>query len=396
MDNKGEQLKKMRKKSGFSIEEVAEATNIRDHIIEALELNEEIDLPAPYINSFVKSLIEFYEKFDSHQSENIENEQEEPESASVLYDKNENVFKSTDDIEEEEEIFVDEPEEDKPNLEDDIEGFELVDNNVEEVTKENSQTIKNTFKKYKEKKSQATKNKKIKNTDYKSNSNRSIYLVYLALGLFLLSIIYFIFFYKSGEAYDEVTSNATVDTLNIKNKHDKENEILLRLTQDSIVFVAIAKDSAWIKIDIDGKAIDEIVMSKGETKRWTAANYFILSTSNLGNIDFYKNDTLIPQLGAAGSMIKNIKIAHKGLANVRPLADHYEEVPIQNINSNNMQLNAFQVDDTLKKKVIKRRRKRRKKKKKKTMTVLDFSNPQTIKPNILEESKKEEKDTKNK
>ena len=162
----------------------------------------------------------------------------------------------------------------------------------------------------------------------------------------------------------------------------------MQFTQDSISFTAIAKDSAWVKLDIDGKKIDELIMVKGDRQRWAAHDYFVLSTSNVGNIDFYKNDSLLPLLGAAGSMVKNIKIARDGLANVRPLENHTQTVPMDKIDTNyvNLPSSATANKDTVKKKTYRRKKVE---KEKKTIPILDFSAPPTTKPNILDKPEKE-------
>lgn len=405
MDNNGEKLKKMRKKCGLSIQEVEKATNIREHIIEALEKNEEISLPMPYIVSFVKSLNEFYEKKLSSSDKKTT---EEAEVSPIIYDDQENVFKVKEEYAKNRIFINDIDENDKEEEDNSIEkneGFEIIETkDIEQET--TTITTKNNInnKKHKESKSNEEKEKvtvapvisvdekpqqkKKKQIRYKSiNSKKSIYIVYSVLGLFLLSIIYFIFFYGSK---DVETLSTELDDKNAQHdkKTNKKNTLLLQFTQDSISFTAIAKDSAWIKLDIDGKKVDELIMAKGDRQRWAAQDYFVLSTSNVGSIDFYKNDSLLPLLGAAGSMVKNIKIAKDGLANVRPLESHTQTVPMDKIDTNYMNLapSTAANKDTTKKKVYRRKKVE---KEERTIPILDFSAPPTTKPNILDKPEKE-------
>mgnify|MGYP001488180961 FL=1 len=58
MDNSD--LKSKRIKLGLSIDEVDTYTNIRAHVIRAIEEGKEHELPTPYINAFKKTLEDFY------------------------------------------------------------------------------------------------------------------------------------------------------------------------------------------------------------------------------------------------------------------------------------------------------------------------------------------------
>ena len=192
MDNNGEKLKKMRKKCGLSIQEVEKATNIREHIIEALEKNEEVSLPKPYIVSFVKSLNEFYETKLSSSDKTAE----ETEVSPIIYDNQENVFKVKEEFAKNR-IFINDIDEndveEEDNIEEKNEEFEIIETkNTEQETATAVKQI-NKNKKHKETKSNEEKEKtavapvvpvdeksqkkKKKQIRYKSvNSKKSIYL----------------------------------------------------------------------------------------------------------------------------------------------------------------------------------------------------------------------------
>ncbi len=443
MDNSD--LKSKRIKLGLSIDEVDTYTNIRAHVIRAIEEGKEHELPTPYINAFKKTLEDFYN--DALKNNTLKKEKELKKEKTKLNNNsnttniNDNVNDDINDIDTDKTniIYIDDTINDY-DTNDDIEGFEVIkesdtniidnyDKNIsisnnkeledissieqisvindvtedgenEQKEKTNNKSINklDTYKKnYIDNKSNINQNNKKEtieiNTSVKSKTSKQkiynkqlskkaqIYLIYAIMGSLLIATIYFIFFYGKNDAYDEVEFyNDSIKT--------KENDILvLTSKKDSLILEAYCIDTAWVKIDIDGKECEDLIMIKDETKRWSAADFMILSMSNVGNIKFYKNDTLLPNLGAPGSMVRNIKLTKQGISNVRPLENDNEEIPVDNINANYRKLNPSQPDtNALKdqKLYTKRREKKKKAEEKPLIPVLDFSTPEKTKPPVLE------------
>ena len=151
---------------------------------------------------------------------------------------------------------------------------------------------------------------------------------------------------------------------------------------DSIVLRAKCIDSAWVKVEIDNRRTDELLMLPGTENRWAAWEKIVLSTSNIGGIVFSKNDTVLPQLGAAGTMVKNIVITREGIANATPLTTSNNPVSANELNPSQVRINPSETDTTR----VKRAKapQRRRVDTVKPAPIMDFSPPPPTRPEILE------------
>ena len=188
-------------------------------------------------------------------------------------------------------------------------------------------------------------------------SNIINYLIYTALGLTIIVLIYVTFF--MGESETRKFSGElekAADTAVVENINDDLSSFFSK--KDSIILEARAIDTAWMKIVIDGKKAHQITFFPGMERQWSAKEYFILSIGNEGAIKFFKDGEELPSFGRKGTVIRNIKITR-------------EEINISSSPWGN---------DSLKKK---RKRKKTEKKKKDEIRFLEPSNvkpaPQTIK-----------------
>jgi len=80
------------------------------------------------------------------------------------------------------------------------------------------------------------------------------------------------------------------------------------LPKDSIILEATATDSVWLTINADGKKSDQLLMTTGATKRWSAKTQFILSLGNAGAIDLKRDNVALPSLGKKGTALRYVKI----------------------------------------------------------------------------------------
>lgn len=144
------------------------------------------------------------------------------------------------------------------------------------------------------------------------NKNQSVlvnYLIYSAIGLALIALIYFTFF-SSGTNDNLVNDKLkTPDTAVIGNI----NRINLPkiFEGDSLVLEARCIEKTWIRIIIDGKSSEELDMLPEMTKRWSAAEYFILTIGNEGGVIFTKDGQQLPPFGTKGSVIRNVRITRE-------------------------------------------------------------------------------------
>ncbi|MCX7736143.1 MAG: DUF4115 domain-containing protein [Candidatus Kapabacteria bacterium] len=144
------------------------------------------------------------------------------------------------------------------------------------------------------------------------NKNQSVlvnYLIYSAIGLALIALIYFTFF-SSGTNDNLVNDKLkTPDTAVIGNT----NRINLPkiFEGDSLVLEARCIEKTWLRIIIDGKSSEELDMLPEMTKRWSAAEYFILTIGNEGGVIFTKDGQQLPPFGTKGSVIRNVRITRE-------------------------------------------------------------------------------------
>ena len=441
------ELKNKRLKLKLSIEDVSTYTKVRVPFINAIEENQQIDLPTPYINSFKKTLDDFYTSALKDSTILKELKTEKLEKNNITKQANSDIKQDEESNNITSEIIIDDTNND---IIEGNEGFTVVDNIENPINKKYSKNHKiidednhidtiSEINIINDKTNKLTVNKSLNNTSnikheyvkhnqQEQNNNKSttiskentplnvievdtqnnvhsstkaynklinkkvqIAITYTIMILLLVLTVYFIFFYGKNDNYDNIEIYS-IDS----NKITKEDDNLLVLggmSQDSIVFEAHCIDTAWIKVDIDGKKYEDLIMTHNEVRRWSAAEYILLSTSNVGNIKFYKNDTLLPNLGAPGSMIKNIRITAEGISNVRPLENGTDAVSINDINTDYNKINPSKPDtnssntDT---KVKTKKTKTKKSKEEPFIPILDFSTPEITKSPVLEEKKEKE------
>ena len=441
------ELKNKRLKLKLSIEDVSTYTKVRVPFINAIEENQQIDLPTPYINSFKKTLDDFYTSALKDSTILKELKTEKLEKNNITKQANSDIKQDEESSNITSEIIIDDTNND---IIEGNEGFTVVDNIGNPINKKYSKNHKiidednhidtiSEINIINDKTNKLTVNKSLNNTSnikheyvkhnqQEQNNNKSttiskentslnvievdtqnnvhsstkaynklinkkvqIAITYSIMVLLLVLTVYFIFFYGKNDNYDNIEIYS-IDS----NKITKEDDNLLVLggmSQDSIVFEAHCIDTAWIKVDIDGKKYEDLIMTHNEVRRWSAGEYILLSTSNVGNIKFYKNDTLLPNLGAPGSMIKNIRITAEGISNVRPLENGTDAVSINDINTDYNKINPSKPDtnssntDT---KVKTKKTKTKKSKEEPFIPILDFSTPEITKSPVLEEKKEKE------
>ena len=482
-------LKQQRAKFGLTLEQVERETLVRSNVIEALEENNISLLPAPYVNSFIKTLSSFYDRLnkDSSQVQEIKSKNSEITNKTKAKKDNTQTDEKIDSFSKKQptkQIIINENEfepfrksktenianvenidDSKENIENgenfvNAENFDKV--NVEEIKSEetNSEEIKNVFNqkpinkshnqdtinseeiKYSEEikseniqktdetfstvnkatvseitensettqdnsdntetNTEAEQNKEsipktqFRKKDFRQRTNSKIrdILIYVALVIFFFSIVFFVFLYDENDfnfttimnffSNSDVITNMKKEALIVTNDtvlEIKDDKLIQHFAPlDSMVLEARCKDSAWVKVEIDGKKVDELLMTRKMHNRWTAFEKIILSTSNVGRIDFYLNGNLLPRLGTKGSLVKSIVITHTGIANFAPLENHSESIPVGDLNIDQYKV-ISSADST---KNAKKKSQKGKNDTLKRKPILDFSTPTRTKPPILE------------
>jgi hypothetical protein len=144
-----------------------------------------------------------------------------------------------------------------------------------------------------------------------SRVNLINYSIYSGLILAAIALIYFsIFSGKNGDNRSDLLGVESSDTTNIK--EDKESgglfSFLDKSESDSLVLEAVAVDTVWLRIDMDGKYSTGVTMFPEMKMRWSAMKYFIISLGNAGGVTFFRNGSKLEQFGKKGIVIRNLKI----------------------------------------------------------------------------------------
>jgi len=257
METLGTKLRSAREKQKLSLEKVSELTKIRAHIIKALENGNYTVVPPVYAKSFVITYanllhIPLYE---------IEEEIDE-------------LFKSK--LPEPVQFNITEPE---VRVKKDWKSLFLKPN----IIFENKEKIVN-------------------------------YLIYLTITVALLMVFYYSFIYEPDyDNHREPKKNE--DTIAELIKPEGKGLFSFYNGSDSITLQVTAKDSAWLKITIDGKVSDQVNLYPGYEKKWSAAEYFMITLGNAGAVEFKRNGERLPPLGPFGTVVRNIKITSSEVIN---------------------------------------------------------------------------------
>lgn len=248
---------------GLSQEEVADKTKIRLNIIKLVESGKFDELPPVYGIAFLKSYLKFL---------NI------PESDYISYIET---------------LIKNENQKQNKIINQSI-------NNLKTVSGTESNNFLDIFK--------FGKSKNIKN----SILFYSI-LAFVILGLCIT--IYLMFFTFDKPSIPTLTNITGIgkDTTVL----GEENKGLLNYfdQSDSLTLEAIAIDTCWIRITVDGKTNEELLMTSNNKKKWYAKEYFIISQGNVGAIQFTRNGRLLDPFGSRGSVVKNVKITKDKVIN---------------------------------------------------------------------------------
>lgn len=321
----GDEIKKARLKNNLSISELSQATSIRSHIIQAIENGEAIGLPDVYIKSFLKKLCEYLEIEELIESSQIS----EPSGITANPDEEVTIISTKPKVETKPEIIEEKPE--LPKIEIKTEEAQLkFDDEAPIETPPAAQKPPKATKVDKPKKpknllqsnpvievssdySDIFKKKKVKTG---INPNLINYFVYAGVALIIVVVVYFTFFFDSNSFIEKKNQiDNSKDTAQIEND---DGLFEYFATSDSLTLMAKSRDTAWLKIEVDGLSSEEILMLPGMERTWTATEFFTVHSGNVGAIKFFRNGEQLELFGKRGSVVKNIKITRQEVLNSSP------------------------------------------------------------------------------
>ncbi len=396
MEQTDNNLKKRRTLLTLTLEQVVEKTRIRKEIIEQIEQNNTDAIPLVYLSAYKKTLSDFYDKAANNKTylaavKNVKVTEIEKSITNIPYSPKDTMVYSSEDNQNTSTNNFETPKllsDDKKNIptknKKDIENKKNVKEKKEthtdyivEVNKDEKRPI---IRKYKQN-NLINFNKRI----FKKTLNITIkdLMIYICGAVVIGLMIFFVFIYDTNsKEIENIYINDGED--NLSDSIISGKDIFSYFNNDSVVLVAKCNDTASVKVEIDNKKIDDMLMTPGMTYTWSAAEKIILTTTNVGGIDFYKNDTALPMLGPKGTMVQNIVITKEGVKNINPLSSDNNPISVKDLkpNQNEIVPSTF---DTIKPPPPKQYAAAKKKKEEPPKPIIiDFSKPTMTKPPILE------------
>lgn len=80
---------------------------------------------------------------------------------------------------------------------------------------------------------------------------------------------------------------------------------------DSLILTAVAQDTAWVSITMDGTRSQQVVVVPDMEYRWSAMEKFVVSIQNAGAVHFFRNDAPLPVFGKVGEAVREVRITRR-------------------------------------------------------------------------------------
>jgi len=333
----GKQISEARHKKQLSVKQLSESTKIRPQIIQAIERDDYSIMPEVYMRSFIRTICQLLEisietptKTDTDNiHKKTDSINEEKIGREKVKDNLSNKEKKQESVKKNEKV-----------ISDDIinKSAELENNSDDTLKKENERRIK-TFDDTDEEYNVTSKIAQLSGEGYDKKQNKNFseifkkkkvnsginpntinYLIYATVALSLIIIIYFTFFYESAPFAGKVSKNIpapTQDTAEV----EKNNLFDFFSSSDSLTLTARARDTAWLKIQVDGKTSEELLMLPGMERRWSALEHFTINQGNVGAIVFIRNGEQLPNFGKRGTVVRNVRITREEVLANAPWQD---------------------------------------------------------------------------
>jgi transcriptional regulator with XRE-family HTH domain len=302
-----------RKELNLSLEDVSEHTKIRPHIIEEIE-NGNLDvLPSVYMKAFLKTYCSFL-KIPLNDIPEKLTKKEEPkiEQTQSFVERRSQSNKPKTHTEEVEKRNI-------QNTGSELKSHKKVHEDSDYIEDEN---FENDFR---ENEPQSYKELFKKSAVPKKNINYINIGIYSGIGLIILVVVYFSFIYSSeNKKNNDILQTET--TLTIKDTAEKKEESKNLFNYfnkgDSLVLSAEAKGESWLRIEMDGKKVDEVLLKPDMKQKWVAEEFFLITQGNVGSVIFKINGEVLKPFGNPGTVAKNIKVTADTVLNTNPVNEN--------------------------------------------------------------------------
>ncbi len=245
MDSLSQRFQQQRERLGLSVRELSRTTKIREHYITAIETGRFDVLPAIYMRSFLRTLGAAL-GIPEHEITSFMSEQ----------------FSNEDDSSGRLPSYAEAPP--RPS------GL-----SVSTATQRTNDAVRASV-----------------------NRIRGIRLTWLILGG--LCVLFILWFALRG-FMPQSLSVAPADTVDV-------SAALEPTEGDSLILTAIATDTAWVNITMDGTRTQQRVVVPDIEYRWSATKEFTVSIGNAGAVQFFRNGSPLPVFGKTDEAVRRVII----------------------------------------------------------------------------------------
>ncbi|MDD3124876.1 MAG: helix-turn-helix domain-containing protein [Candidatus Kapabacteria bacterium] len=258
MDNINLIFKNERERQNLTLEEVSKVLKIRPFILEAIEKGEYDRLPGIYMKASIKEYAKFL-KIKVDTDELVESLAPQDVLDKIADESNRNTL-----------AHANQPK------------------NYEELFSE----------------------KKIKKNFFK-RSTLATYLIFAAIILVMIALVYIALFDYSGNAPKETNyvSDQTTETIGSESDYSEKN------LPDSIKFNLHAHDTLWLRVASDGIVSKQMVLRSGTEFEISAKEFITLTCDKANALSVRRDGILLPKLSNHGTVIRNVQITRDEIIN---------------------------------------------------------------------------------
>lgn len=146
-----------------------------------------------------------------------------------------------------------------------------------------------------------------------------IVIVVLMAGL--IAILYMIQQEHKSRNVQEISFYDSTQEQTVRTHQASADSVLVALPRipqepDSLHLDAVASESVWVQISIDGKSMREYMLSPARTIHWDAKSGFSISVGNAKGISFMLNGQKLGTLGPNRKPLKNVTITSETLQKI--------------------------------------------------------------------------------
>jgi transcriptional regulator with XRE-family HTH domain len=148
-----------------------------------------------------------------------------------------------------------------------------------------------------------------------SSQNLFNYIIYIALAIIVIGALYFSLFYDGSEKVTKNGNHLPLTSSPVKQQAANPQEQVPATQQQApysnpnlITLEANAIDSVRLKMDIDGKGSQQLVLSPNTRYKWTAEKQFVFSIDKARSIELWRNGSILDPIGKKGNRLYNVKI----------------------------------------------------------------------------------------